>query len=227
MTRATVDIDLAVNVRTWADYQSLIAMLLEDDQIVRREPGVAHRFHFRSGGQLDVVPFGSIAQDGRVVWPNEEDSEMNVLGFDEASRSTVEVILPHNLVIRVVSIPGLVLLKVIAWKDRHIAKPRHDARDIRELLLSYSRDWNLERLYQDGEELLVKLGYDPELAGARLLGQDVRRLVATPTEVVIRRILLAETEQDGDLVLATDMGRNIQENLRLLSAFNDGFAQPR
>jgi len=38
--------------------------------------------------QIDIVPFGAIAKDGLITWPDDE-TEMVTLGFDEAYRDTI------------------------------------------------------------------------------------------------------------------------------------------
>jgi predicted nucleotidyltransferase len=220
--RMTRDVDIAVNVSSWSDYRALSAALLEHHE-VRRDQIIVHRFYFGTLVMIDVVPFGAISSDGTIRWPNDEEREMNVLGFLEASRATIDIRLPGPLIASVVSIPGLVLLKFIAWADRHNELPRHDSVDIREFLLSYSEGWNLDRLYEEASEFLAAHHFNPVLGGAALLGRDVRGLAEKRTEAFVTEMLARETNEEGDLRLASDMGRDVKENLQLLKAFRAGF----
>lgn len=219
-SRITLDVDVAVNVRTWADYTALREKLLNHPNV---EPTkVPHRLEFVSTTLVDIVPFGSIERNGTIEWPGEE-REMNVTGFEEASRTAIGVVLPNNVIARVVSLPGLLLLKLIAWEDRHVRQPRHDAPDIREVLLSYSESWNIDRLYEEAQHFLEMYSYDPELAGAALLGADLREIVDERAETVVRGVLLRETAHEGTLSLAVDMGRNVGENVKLLGGLRAGY----
>ncbi|MEA2569511.1 MAG: hypothetical protein QOI24_1512 [Acidobacteriota bacterium] len=158
-----------------------------------------------------------------IAWPPAGDTEMSVLGFTEAIAHATTVTLPGGAIAAVATPPALLLLKLIAWDDRHRELPRHDAYDIRILLDSYSQDWNADHLYGDGDDLLQRFGYDNVLAGAALLARDARAIAERATAERIEVIL--EREASGEtLVLAADMSGRIEENLSLLEAVRVGFS---
>ncbi|MGH8287061.1 MAG: hypothetical protein ACRETT_15030, partial [Steroidobacteraceae bacterium] len=64
--------------------------------------------------------------DRRIAWPPAGAVVMNAFGFREAFARADEVILPSRVTAKVVSIPGLALLKIVSWQDRHMVAPRKD-----------------------------------------------------------------------------------------------------
>jgi len=103
--RRTDDIDIAAEVDSWNDYDSLVSTL-------KRHDGSVHKF-IVEGTEVDVVPYGGIEQANRTItWP--DDHVMNVLGFREAVDSAQTVLLPDGVSVKVPSIPALVLLKLFA-----------------------------------------------------------------------------------------------------------------
>jgi predicted nucleotidyltransferase len=142
---------------------------------------------------------------------------MSVLGFSEASQHAIEVLLPGQVRVSVASPPALLILKLIAWKERHWSYPRYDAVDIRTLLDSYSQAWNEDRLYEEADDLLRHFGFNNTLAGAALLGRDGATIAKPATLQRIQSILQTETSEDV-ITLATDMGRRVEDNLNLLQA---------
>ena len=66
-----------------------------------------------------MIPFGGVEREDRTIaCPPEEDFVMRVAGFSDGLESSVPVRLAENLVVRVVSLPALLVLKLFAWLDR-------------------------------------------------------------------------------------------------------------
>ena len=77
----------------------------------------------------------------------------------------------EDLAIPVISLPSLAVLKLIAWCDRH-TETANDATDFLLIARRYAAAGNLDRLYETEPELLRAVEFDPDLAGAILLGKD-------------------------------------------------------
>ena len=116
---------------------------------------------------------------------------MNVAGFEEALSSSIELQMEKDLIVRVASIPGLTLLKLIAWSDRG-RETNKDAADLYRLLTTYSDAGNTDRLYDREMDLLESVGFDLWLAGAELLGRDVASLGSPPALALVRSVLQSE-----------------------------------
>jgi hypothetical protein len=94
---------------------------------------------------------------------------------------------PPEFSLPVVSLAGLAILKVFAWSDRKTNDK--DALDLYRIIATYADAGNLDRLYDSESRLLEESGYDLELAGAALLGRDVRQIAGRSTLEGLRPLL--------------------------------------
>jgi predicted nucleotidyltransferase len=96
-----------------------------------------------------------------------------VLGIREAFDAADTVRLPGDVPVRVPTIPGLALLKVIAWVDRRLLS-RRDAVDLDEILGWYADGLSLDDL-SDDTDLLARYDFDLALTATRRDGAGARR----------------------------------------------------
>ena len=179
---------------------------------------------------VDLIPFrGVTAADGNIEWPPSGDVVMNVAGFEEALASSIPIPIEENLIVRVASIPGLTLLKLVAWSDRERETDK-DAADIYRLLTAYADAGSTDRLYEHEMDLLEAVGFDLQLAGAELLGCDVARLCSPPALALVRAVLDSERTFER---LVTHMVRTstVAEGMpfvgRMLNSFRRGILKDR
>jgi predicted nucleotidyltransferase len=173
-TRATRDVDLMVCVESWAAFEGLKDHLVATGRFVAA-PDAVHRL-LCGKVALDLVPFGGVeAPGGTVAWPPDQETVMSVVGFQEAARACIPVMIEEGLTLPCAALGALSLLKVSAWIDRHHETTK-DAVDLLILLRLYGAAGNEDRLYGEEVDLLEASGFDPVLAGARLLGRDAVRL---------------------------------------------------
>ncbi len=148
---------------------------------------------------------------------------MNVFGFQEVYDCTIEIKLPREQSIRVVSLPSLVVLKLIAWEDRRHRRPGTDAHDIAVILRHYLDAGNLERLSAEAPALLDAADFDYEEAGAWLLGHDMAELLADPARKRLNDLIQREIDTSGRVHLIGDMPIEADLGLRLLRNLASGF----
>jgi len=228
--RATRDIDLGVQARHWRDFETLRDGLIGSGNFsLTKAP---QRLQYQDGTPLDIVPFGEIAGDDRSIrWPPDDNPVMTVLGFEEALADAFLVVLAHDppLIVPVISPRGLVMLKLLAWRDRPNA--RKDAQDIGWTLREHINTSDFQnRLSNRHPDLLDEADFTLELAGARVLGREIGALASPDTSEVLCRILHAETDGQGGYRLVDDMGdrgqsRPFEENLALLRALLAGIEE--
>lgn len=190
--RGTRDIDLAIAVEGWPAFEAMQTGLVAtgafeaDRQIVHR---LFHRRGERRGYPIDLIPFGGVEDAGaRIAWPPDRSVVMNVRGYREAFDAAMAVDIDAGFVVRVVSLPGLAVLKLLAWADRGAADSR-DAIDLAALLRQYSAAGNEDRLYGAESAVFEASGYDVDRAGPRLLGRDVARIIRDETSHMLQAIL--------------------------------------
>jgi predicted nucleotidyltransferase len=112
-------------------------------------------------------------------WPPDQTTVMSVVGFEEAFETSVEIDM-IGVRFQVVSVPGLVGLKLVAWLDRGHETSK-DAIDFDRLLRTYEYVVGPTRLYTAEIETLEIADYDVAAAAALLLGSDLRRIATSTT----------------------------------------------
>jgi predicted nucleotidyltransferase len=206
--RATVDIDIGISIQSWTNHDALKAALLTSGNFDAPKRS-AHRLNYSVPGSgertwLDIVPFGGV-QDahGEIAWPPDQAVRMNVAGFRQALDTAVAVRIASDLVVPVASLPSQAMLKIVAWQDRHAAD-RKDAIDLLFLMARYEAAGNRDRLYSDAFDLVERHGYDPEIAGAALLGRDMAAVAIDDVRAQILAIL--RTDDAAPPILAHMLG---------------------
>lgn len=226
--RATFDLDFAVAVADWEEFDSLRRRLLASGAFAETQ-GNQHRLVLGSTIKLDLIPFGGVERaDRSIAWPPAGDEVMQLIGYREAMRDSMTVRLPDGHIINVVTLPALALLKLFAWQDRRTRSPGKDAKDLGSVLQHFLAAGNDERLYADFGSLLDSPDYDYLQAGAWMLGNDIRTLLSIGDDAALgtaTNLLSREIDPDGDLHLATDMGvAKAEQNLGLLTAMHAGLS---
>lgn len=195
---ATLDIDIAVTVIDWEHYEKLRNALISSNSFAP-DPKIYHRQWFNKEHPVDLIPFGAVeTSSGLIQWPPDQSIEMNVTGFGDALSDTILVHLSDKLEVRFVSLPGMAILKLIAWRDRHNEFPTKDAVDIATLLKYYPDAGNDERMFEQHADLMETADFDFEMAGARLLGRDMVKIMSSQTKKAALEILDFYTDPNGN-----------------------------
>jgi predicted nucleotidyltransferase len=132
---------------------------------------------------------------------------MSTVGFREAYDNSVEVRIADDLIVRVASLAGLALMKIVAWYDRRFER---DAEDLGLIMRHYLDAGNQNRIYSEQGDCfdLLNEEFDYEKASARILGRDVARLLTDTSRPICVRVLAQEFDQHGADALAVVMIRN-------------------
>ncbi len=131
---------------------------------------------------------------------------MSMLGFKEAYEYSITVRLSTNpeLDIKIPTIPGLALMKIISWKEKYPERTK-DAEDLLFIMNNYEVAGNEERLYGQELSLLEEEEFDTRTAGIRLLGRDMAKISDTETLDAVKEILAGETGEQSRYRLVEDM----------------------
>lgn len=208
--RATRDVDFAIAVGNWDEFEKLKSRLALRDGFNRCER-MKQRMYYRRyekehGYPLDLVPFGGVEQNmNEIVWPPDMEVIMNVAGYREVLGAAERVEIAPGVIVKVASLAGLAILKLIAWSDRGRDNPK-DAHDLYQLMTKYADAGNTDRLYDTEFPLLEAAEHDPEIAGACLLGKDLANLASDSTYGALLLILERDYER-----LGLEMVRSIRE----------------
>lgn len=201
--RGTNDIDFCVKVRNWSDYNKLKDKLLLDGFSASK---IIHKFSYKSIPGIDIIPFGKISiNSDSITWPDHQTKEMSVLGFEECFSDSESVIINNkpNIFVKVASVRGLVIMKLISWKDGYPSRAR-DANDILFIIKNYLSAGNEERLFKENNDL-INDDFDFEFTGAILLGRDISNLANKKTLSFLKNLIDTEIKNDIDSKFVHDM----------------------
>jgi len=119
--RKTDDLDVAIAISDWNQFQSIEENLPKKEGFTKSKEQ-KQRFIYKGIYVIDIVPFGNVVEDdGNIYWPPDETIAMSVWGFPEMADSTISIEIDGEFSIKIASLPGLFILKLVAWKDRHLA----------------------------------------------------------------------------------------------------------
>jgi len=214
--RATYDLDIAIAIPDWSLYEKIENDLIKIDGFTK-DNKQKQRFLYSGIFHLDIVPFGSIMNESdRIFWHPDKSIAMSVLGFSEVGNATQEVVVDNQFSIKVASLAGVFLLKIVAWSDRHISGNK-DADDIGFILTNYF-GINEERLHKGHFDVFNTADFSIITAGATLLGRDLREILKDnpATMEKVRKIISDELNKQEESKL---VGQILETN-RLLK-YND------
>lgn len=214
--RRTRDIDIAIYVASWEKFNVLKDKVIESG--AREVAGNAHRFTWDEM-ELDIIPFGDIADRDTIRWPPEQEIIMSVEGFKEAYKNALVVDLPDCGLVKFCSLPGLLLLKLFAWRDRrHVDK--RDASDIKKILFEYSKV-EMDRIYDIDNDLAEAVNWDPDRLASILAGCDTASIAS---EQNIREIKQMDKEQlIDDIATSQDYPNQNRDEVRKITEMVDDF----
>lgn len=229
ISRATQDLDFAIQVPDWSAFEALKTKLLDSGF---SETKATHRLNPAQGGWIDLVPFGPLSSDGKaVVWPPKGDVVMNILGFSEAFKHALQVRISEVQVadIPVASPVGLALLKLVSWTERGPEKRPSDAKDLIYLCATYQKIPQVADEMYGQEAMMESYGWVPERGSANLLGRDVRQIVGPDTHEHLELLFNEEIRNRPLRALIREScevgatATQYEEREAMLLAFIDGY----
>jgi len=228
--RATEDIDIGVMVYSWKQFNDLKKYLLENEGF--SETARVERVKYKNV-YLDIVPFGGIEGKGKTFrWPANPEKVMKTMGFEEAYKYSIDIRIDQkrDIIIKVSSLPGLAVMKLISWKDRYPDRKR-DAEDVLTIMNNYEYTDIYNRLYDKEMDLIKKEDHDVGTASIRLLGKDMRKVSNDRTKNEIIKILDNNLKENSgnELALAMSTRRNtldsIDNIIKKISKLREGFVR--
>ena len=195
--RKTNDIDFAIRLKNWDQYNILAEEIGKRGFI--KDPKIMHRFRYL-GMLTDFIPFGDLSNKrGTITWPDKDQKELNIIGFEDAYKNTEELLIQADpeIKIKTASVESLVMLKIFSWNERTLDLRIKDAKDLYIIITTYLQAGNEEKLFNEHADI-VDDNFDYELGGARLLGRDISKIASAHSLNSLLEIL--QSEELNDLV---------------------------
>ena len=194
--RCTVDLDIAIAIPNWEKFETIEKGLCQKEGFTK-STNQRQRFIYKEIYFLDIVPFGGVAKDNDTIyWPPEEEVAMSVVGFAEATKDILEANIDNEFTVKVVQLPGIFLLKLNAFKDRCLENNK-DADDMA-YIISHYLEINQDRAVEDHYDIYETENFTTLIAGATLLGRDIKRILNESPQTLDIFIGMLQTEIDAN-----------------------------
>ena len=189
--RKTNDVDLAILVNNDIQFKKL-KQTLEATGHFSQHPTENIKLYYHQAIEVDLLPFGDIEQDNRNVRLTDPLFVLNMPGFREIYPSLEEMVVSEDLSVKVCSMEGIILLKLISNNDR--PERTKDIADIEHIIGVYF-DLYSGSIYDEHFDAMDLYSTDQrdylQLVCARVIGRKIKSLL-TDSEALcdrVRRIL--------------------------------------
>lgn len=176
--RTTEDLDIAIRVASIAQFQAMIAALIETGEF-EISSGNPVRWMYKKSIELDILPFGDLETKKREVHIPISGKAfiLRVPGLQEVNDICMELELSSGYKIHYCPLEGIVLLKIISWYENPArTKDRDDIEHICKVYFEYAGD----EIYEGAYDLLQAYDtndYDYQnLVASHYLGRKVRQI---------------------------------------------------
>ena len=204
--RRTMDLDVAVLLQDWNQYERLTGILLQNH--FEKAPAKQRFYYLGSDGRIrfevDIIPFGAIAEDDKVAWPPERTPVMSVRCIKEVMHVADKVTVDGEFAFRLASLSGQFLIKLDTWADRHM-KTRKDAADMAFLLQNVYVAYALKCNGLPSEVDINAEQFDVIVAGAEWMASDLRKVLTDEHRHYYISMLRSELDKNEESPLLNDL----------------------
>ncbi len=180
-SRGTKDIDFAIMISSIKDFEIIVKELGKYGFNKVKAPWTL--YHPKYNVAIDLLPFGEIEENFTVNF-NERYTDLHVLGFREVLKdvSTVEI---EDKSVQIPTLPGMVILKFIAWSDR----PEERGSDLYDILRIIEHYFELEydEIIENHNDTFPEENFDRLKIAARVLGRKTSKFLNV-SEAIKERI---------------------------------------
>jgi predicted nucleotidyltransferase len=221
-SRGTRDIDFAVMISCKREYEQISVALEAKGFNKVAAPWTFYSEKFKI--VIDLLPFGEIEENYTVNF-NKRYADLHVLGFSEVMEEAVQVEIEEKIA-NIPPLPGMVILKLIAWSDR----PEERENDLSDILRIIQHYYNLkwDEILEKHYDTLDKEPFDQLLIAAEVLGRDSKLYLQKSAAISERvlKVLGTNLEEASKSAIAKDWARKLDKEIEyafdLLGAFQKG-----
>jgi predicted nucleotidyltransferase len=191
-SRGTKDIDFAIMIASIKEFEAIVEELGNYGFNKVEAPWTLYNDDFNI--VIDLLPFGEIEEKFTVNF-NNRYTDLHVLGFSEVLQDT-ETVQIEEKSIQIPSLPGMVILKLIAWSDR----PEERDTDLYDILriIEHYFDLNYDEIVEHHHDTFVEVEtFDQLKIAARVLGRKASQFLDV-SEEISNRILKTINDNVAD-----------------------------
>ena len=228
--RTTGDIDFAVLINDNGVYEALKTYLIITEGF-QPYKGNKYVLIWKENLEVDLLPFGAI-DDGDTKFTSNGLglTSISLQGFTEIYNDglpTLDLEGKHQF--KFCTLPGIVLLKLIAWDDRPESR-RDDIKDISDIL-NHFFDMNDNEIFENHHDLFEKEEASLKHIAARVMGREMSK-IAKKNELLFSRIVgildsntLVSQNSEMAKIMVEYYDNTIDDNVQLLKHLRQGFSE--
>lgn len=182
-SRGTKDIDFAIMISSIKEFNTIVDELVKYGFNKVEAPWTL--YHDKFNIVVDLLPFGEIEEKFTVNF-NERNTDLHVLSFSEVLEESTSVQIEEKS-IQIPSLPGMIILKLIAWSDR----PEERDNDLYDILRIIEHYFDLkfdEIVEHHNDTFPEEEELDQLKIAARVLGRNASKFLNV-SEAINKRIL--------------------------------------
>jgi|SRR5690554_523017 len=192
-SRGTKDIDFAIMISSLRKFKAIVAELSTYGFHKVSAPWTL--YHDKYNVVIDLLPFGEIEEEFTINF-DKRKIDLHVLGFAEVLENPESVFVEEKLV-QIPPLPGMVILKLIAWSDRPEERDT-DLQDILKIIEHYF-DVNFNEIVEHHHDIFPEDGdLDQLRIAARVLGRKSSHYLNV-SKAIKQRILKVLEDNIGDV----------------------------
>ena len=203
--RKTDDVDLAILLNDAGQFNSIKAKLIESGKF-KAHPIEHIKLFYEGRIEVDLLPFGKIeSSNGTVFLQPPNMFTLNMPGFNEIYPFVEEVVYEDGLSVKVCSVEGIIILKLISYRDR--PERTKDITDMEHIFEVYFYLCD-ENIYDEHFDVMDKygandIGYFRRIS-ARVIGRKMQKILNTSKklDILIKSILKKRYEDWAEALLA-------------------------
>lgn len=229
-SRVTGDIDFAVFINDKNTYADLREYLINIEGFIPYK-GNGFVLKWKNIIQIDLMPFGEIeAKPSNITVEGTGLTSLNMPGFKEIYDSGLpEAELEEKHRFKFCTLPGIVLLKLLAFQERPEIR-RDDIKDISKILKHFF-DMYANEIYEKHNDLFGAKDVNLNWIAARVLGRDMSKIALLNEDLYIRiRAILKKNTMDIHSsnmakIMAEFFQNTIEDNVKLLEQVKIGYLE--
>jgi predicted nucleotidyltransferase len=228
--RTTGDIDFAVFINDKGIYEKLKEYLttVEGFNPYRENSFV---LIYKDGTEVDLLPFGAIEDENRKATIEGTGlTSIHVDGIKEVFESLLPEIDLEGHIFKFCTLPGIVLLKLIAWSDRPEVR-RDDIKDISDILNHFFS------IYQDiiWEEHSDLFNNESDLIGiaAHVMGREIAKILKQSEKLRLRVLGILEentiTSESSTMaiIMREYFETTVEDSFKLIQEIKQGIVESK
>lgn len=223
--RRTIDIDVAIALDNWDMFEKVSELLQLNN--FKKDSYAKQKFYYKGEDgtndyEVDVVPFGPLANNEVIGWPPEGNPEMSVRCFEDVMKDADTIIVDEKVQFCIAPLSGQFLIKLDAWIDRHL-KTDKDARDMYYIIENFYWTSIVDK-FPPSEQVTNSdaPSFDDFVAGAEWIASELKSLLSEEhrayyVDFINNELSLEENSKLVQHLVASSNNSNVRNysNIRL------------